>query len=79
METDKDHIHFLMSYDVIDRICDMVKIMKQETAHYLWTKYADSLSKQYWKKRIFWSDGYFDCSVGEVSLSTIQKYIKSQG
>nr|WP_314097552.1 transposase [uncultured Lachnoanaerobaculum sp.] len=26
-----------------------------------------------------WSDGYFACSIGEVSSSTIQKYIESQG
>ena len=37
------------------------------------------LTKQYWKKKIFWSDGYFACSIGEVSSATIQKYIESQG
>ena len=30
METDKDHIHFLISYDTTDRVCDIVKIVKQE-------------------------------------------------
>lgn len=29
METDKDHIHFLLSYDATDRVCDIVKIVKQ--------------------------------------------------
>ena len=29
METDKD-IHFLMEYDTTDRVCDIVKIIKQE-------------------------------------------------
>ena len=53
METDKDHVHFLVSYDATDR--------------------------QYWKKKIFWSDGYFACSIGEVSSATIQKYIENQG
>lgn len=79
METDKDHIHFLLSYDATDRVCDIVKIVKQETTHYLWQKYNSVLSKQYWKKKIFWSDGYFACSIGEVSSATIQKYIESQG
>lgn len=79
METDKDHIHFLLSYDVTDRVCDIVKIVKQETTYYLWQKYNSVLSKQYWKKKIFWSDGYFACSIGEVSSATIQKYIESQG
>jgi len=79
METDKDHIHFLISYDTTDRVCDIVKIIKQETTYYLWQKYSSFLSKQYWKKRILWSDGYFACSIGEVSAATIKKYIKSQG
>lgn len=79
METDKDHIHFLISYDTTDRVCDIVKTIKQETTHYLWNKYNNFLSKQYWKKRIFGSDGYFACSIGEVSSVTIQKYIESQG
>ena len=79
METDKDHIHFLLSYDATDRVCDIVKIVKQETTYYLWQKYNSILSKQYWKKKIFWSDGYFACSIGEVSSATIQKYIESQG
>ena len=79
METDKDHIHFLLSYDATDRVCDIVKIVKQETTYYLWQKYNSVLSKQCWKKKIFWSDGYFACSIGEVSSATIQKYIESQG
>ena len=79
MEADKDHMHFLISYDTTDRVCDIVKIVKQETTYYLWQKYGSFLSKPYWKKRIFWSDGYFACSIGEVSSATIQKYIESQG
>ena len=79
METDKDHVHFLIDYDTTDSVCDIVKIEKQETTYYLWQKYNSVLSKQYWKKKIFWSDGYFACSIGEVSSATIQKYIESQG
>jgi hypothetical protein len=79
METDKDHIYFPVSYDTTDKICDIVKTIKQETTHCLGVKYNSFLSKQYWKKHIFWSDGYFACSIGEVSSSTIQKYIESQG
>jgi len=76
METDKDHIHFLLSYDATDRVCDIVKIVKQETTYYLWQKYNSVLSKQYWKKKIFWSDGYFACSIGEVSSATIQNILR---
>ena len=52
IETDKDHIHFLLSYDTADRVCDIVKIVKQETTYHLWQKYSSVLSKQYWKKKI---------------------------
>lgn len=52
METDKDHIHFLVEYDTTDRGCDIVKAVKQETTYYLWQKYNNFLSKQYWKKKI---------------------------
>lgn len=79
METDKDHIHFLIGYDTTYRVCDIVKVIKQQTTYHLWQKYSSFMSKQYWKKKIFWSDGYFACSIGEVSSDTIQKYIESQG
>ena len=29
--------------------------------------------------KTFWSDGYFACSIGEVTSATIQKYVESQG
>nr|WP_292162202.1 transposase [Butyrivibrio sp.] len=58
---------------------DIVKLIKQQTTHYLWQKYPNFLSKCYWKHKIFWSDGYFACSIGEVSSATIQKYIENQG
>lgn len=79
METDNDHIHFLLCCDTTDRVCDIVKEIKQQTTFYLWQKYPNFLSKCYWKKKIFWSGGYFACSIGEVSTATIQKYIETQG
>ena len=51
IETDKDHIHFLLSYDTTDRVCDIVKIVKQETTYYLWQKYSSVLSRQYWEEK----------------------------
>ena len=71
IETDKDHMPFLLSYDTADRVCDIVKIVKQETTYHLWQKYSSVLSKQYWKEKVFWSDGYFACSIGEVSSATM--------
>ena len=47
METDKDHVYFLVSYDATDRVYDIVKAVKQQIIYYLWQKYSDFLSKQY--------------------------------
>ena len=79
METGQDHIHILLEYDATERICDIISIIKQRTTHWLWVRYKDVLSTQYWKKFIFWSDGYFAWSIGEVSSATIEKYIAEQG
>lgn len=79
METDKDHIHILLEYDTTERVCDIISILKRQTTYYFWNRYGTYLSRQYWKKHIFWSDGYFACSIGEVSSATIEKYIAEQG
>lgn len=34
----KVHIHFLVEYGATDRVCDIVKVVKQETTYYLWQK-----------------------------------------
>lgn len=79
METDQDHIHIMLEYDAGERICDIISILKQQTTYLLWKQFPDFLLRHYWKKHIFWSDGYFACSIGEVSSETVKKYIESQG
>ena len=37
------------------------------------------LKKHFWKENTFWSDGYFACSIGNVSKEIIEKYIQEQG
>lgn len=78
-ETDLDHVHLLISYDTTVTVSDIVKRLKQETTYYIWQKHYKFLIKKYWKKKIFLSDGYFACCIGEVSSFTIQKYIENQG
>lgn len=34
------------------------------------------LSKEFWKEKTFWSDGYFASSIGNASKETIEKYNK---
>ena len=32
-----------------------------------------------WKEHTFWTDGYFACSVGNISEEMLRKYIENQG
>ena len=79
METDKDHIHILLDYNPNTSVSKIVKQLKQYTTYHIWGKYEKQLSKIYWKKRVLWSDGYFACSIGQVSQDVIEKYILTQG
>ena len=41
--------------------------------------YKEELKKQYWHENIFWTDGYFCSTIGEVSSETLKHYIQNQG
>lgn len=78
-EIDKDHIHVLIRYSPKWSILEIVRLLKQITTYRIWQKYSKFLSRHFWKKRTFWSEGYFSCSIGNVSKEIIQKYIRTQG
>ena len=79
METDKDHIHLLVSYPPKVSISSIVRKLKRESTITLWEYFPVYLSKHFWNEHIFWSDGYFSCSIGEASPETIRRYIENQG
>lgn len=78
-ESDLDHIHFLIRYIPRLSISQIVRRLKQQSTYLIWQQHPVSLQKQFWRKRTFWSDGYFVCSIGEASPDTIRQYILSQG
>ena len=79
METDKDHIHLLVSYPLKVSISSIVRKLKQESTISLWKHNPLYLSKHFWNEHTFWSDSYFACSIGEASPETIRRYIENQG
>ncbi len=81
MEVDKDHVHLLVQYNPTQSILDIVRLLKQISTYRIWRQNNNHyyLSKHFWKEKTFWSDGYFACSIGNVSKETIEQYIKSQG
>lgn len=79
METDKDHIHYLIETEPNISISQIVNLMKSYTTYHIWERHQKFLSKHFWKEHTLWTDGYFVCSVGNVSEKTLREYIKNQG
>lgn len=81
MEVDKDHIHLLVSYNPMLSVVEIVRHLKQISTYRIWRQNDNHLhlSKQFWKEKTFWSNGYFACSIGNISKETIEKYIQYQG
>ena len=53
METDKDHIHLLVSYPPKLSITSIVRKLKQESTIGLWNYFPVILSKHFWKEHTF--------------------------
>jgi len=81
MEIDKNHIHILVQYNPTQSILEIVRWYKQLSTYRIWRQNNNQfyLRKHFWKEKTFWSDGYFACSIGNVSKEIIEQYIKNQG
>lgn len=79
MEVDKDHIHLLIKSEPKISVLQIISKLKQMSTNSMWNIYSEELSKHFWKEHTFWSDGYFVCSIGNVSKETVERYIKNQG
>jgi putative transposase len=79
METNEDHIHYMIETEPTMSISKIVKLMKSYRMYHLWGKYHQYLQTQFWKEHTFWTDGYFACSVGNVSEEALKRYIENQG
>lgn len=79
METDKDHIHYMIETEPAMSVSKIVNLMKSYTTYHIWERYPNYLRKNFWKEHTFWTDGYFACSVGNVSEEMLRKYIENQG
>lgn len=76
METDKDHIHYMIEVEPNYSISKIVNLLKSYTTFHIWDKYSDYLSIQFWKEKTFWTDIYFACSIGNISENQLKKYIE---
>lgn len=79
METDKDHIHYMIETEPTISISKVVNLIKSYTTYHIWKKHTEYLKKPFLKEHTFWTDGYFACSVGNVSEEILKQYIENQG
>jgi len=79
MEVDNDHIHFLIKSKPKYSVSQIIRRLKKNSTIQTWKYYNNILKNYYWNENVLWSDGYFVCTIGNISKETIQKYIRNQG
>ena len=80
METDKDHIHFLINASPVCMPADIIHSLKQVSTYDMWEKNGDYMKKYYWSgKHYLWTRGYFISTIGDVSDKIVKNYIEIQG
>lgn len=78
-ESDKDHIHLLVSAPPKLSPLSIVRRLKQVSTRRIYELHGSSLRKVFYREYTFWTDGYFVSSIGDVSQETVRKYIENQG
>ena len=76
MEVMPDHIHLLLNCRPQFMISDMVKIMKGNTARWLFLKHPE-LKKTLWGGHL-WNPSYCAVTVSDRSREQVEHYINSQ-
>lgn len=76
MEIMPDHIHLLVDCKPQLRLSDAIKILKGNTARWLFWKYPE-IKRQLWGGHL-WNPSYFVATVSERTLDQVKHYIDSQ-
>lgn len=74
-----DHWHGLILSTPNLAPSQIVRVLKQESNHRLWSEFGQYLRYFYWYDKLLWTRGYFVSSIGNASAETIQAYIDAQG
>lgn len=76
MEIMSDHIHLLVNCKPQLRLSDAIKILKGNTARWLFLKYPE-IKKQLWGGHL-WNPSYFVATVSDRTLEQMEHYINNQ-
>ena len=79
IEVDTNHLHMMVRLTSVHSISRLVHCIKQFTTYYMWKRHSLWLSRFYWNKHYLWTRGYFSSTIGNVSDTTLEMYIKNQG
>ena len=79
METDKDHIHLLVSSEPKLSPLQIVRKLKQESTIRIWKLFPELLRRWFYRERTFWTDGYFVSTIGNVSQEKIKYSASNKG
>lgn len=79
-ETDKDHIHLLVSLPPSACVQTIIRNLKTQLSKevHAHKDYGPYVKKYLYGNAPFWSDSYFVASTGSVSLETVKSYIEGQ-
>ena len=51
METDKDHIHYMIETEPNINLSNFVRTVKSYTTYHIWERYSKFLSKHFWREK----------------------------
>ena len=77
-ETDRDHIHILVSLPPSKNLGYVIRSMKSMLSKEMHAKFAEDVKKYLYGDCPFWSPSYFAATTGSVSLETVKEYIEAQ-
>ena len=76
-ETDRDHIHMLVSMPPEVAPTKLVTILKTQLSKEIRAAFREEIEKQLWGNA-FWSSSYFIATTGTTSMEKVKEYIESQ-
>lgn len=78
IEVNNTSVNYTIEIPPMLSIDEVVTKLKKDISSHLWETRCSDLLSCFWKKGVFWTDGYFISSIGEVSEEMINDYINNQ-
>ena len=77
-ETDRDHIHLLVSMPPDVAPSRLVTTLKTQLSKEVRLEYTDHIQQYLWGDAPFWSSSYFIATTGTAVMEKVKEYIESQ-